>query len=119
MALTENEKLKVLRHLGWPAKTIDSTSLSYSKMVADRLDGVSAAMESEVRDYLEKFTTLENRLTKALSRAGVKSIDDITFNGEEMDVLRREKRRLANELGLVLDIHVNSLPGGSMGAVIV
>lgn len=117
MALSETEKVKVLRHLGWPAKTLDSTSLSYSKMISDRLANVSAVMEAEVRQYLERIAILDDRLTKALSRAGVKRIDDIEFNGDEMPTLRKEKRRLVIELATLLDIGVQG--GGMMGNVCV
>ena len=118
MALTNGEKIKVLKYLGWPSKTIDSTSLSYSKIVSDRLAVTDEDILLETRYMLERFEKLEGRLETALDRAGVKSIDDIELNGDEMMILRNEKRRLSNELGQLLDIAV-LLKGNAQGCVVV
>lgn len=120
MAFTSAEKIKILRYLGWPAKTTDPTSLSYSKIVSDRLDTAGEGVEAEAREFLDKILKLEDRLETAISRAGVKSIDDIELSGDELSILRREKRMLIRELGVILDIAI--LGGGGMpsqGCVVV
>jgi hypothetical protein len=117
--LTNLEKLKILGQLGWPAKTTDPTSLSFSNIVSDKLTDLPDEMLSEARRYLTRFDNLETKLDKALGRAGVKSIDDITLNSEnEMDILRREKRKLVRELSVLLDIAMITNSGG-MGSVII
>jgi hypothetical protein len=118
MALTNLEKIKVLRHLGWPAKTTDPTSLSYSKIASDKLINLSDEILSEVRYFLERIEKLDSRLDGALDRAGVKSIDDIELNGDEMTILRSEKRKLVKELATLLDLAILS-SGSSMGSVVV
>lgn len=120
MALTNLEKIKVLRYLGWPAKTIDSTSLSYSKIASDRLTGLDSDIESEVRYFMDRIAKLDDKLESGLARAGVKSIDDIEFNGEELTILRGEKKKLIRELAILLDLAILSgASGSSQGCVVV
>lgn len=117
MAFSETEKVQILRHLGWPPTTIDSTSLDYSKIVSDRLTNASTAVQGIVRDLLDRVETLDVKLEKALSRMGVKQIDDITLRDNEVENLRRERRRIFKEIAVLLNIRM--LGGGMMGSVCV
>jgi hypothetical protein len=120
MALSELEKVKVLRLLGWSAKTLDSTSTSYSKIISDRLENLSAATLAEVAYFLDRLDKLETRLDSAISRAGIKSIDDIELFGDEFTVLRKEKTKLIRELSVLLDIFiVGASSAPSQGCVVV
>lgn len=118
MALTDAQKYKVVSLLGWPARVIDPTSVLFNSMVNSRLTGFSTAVDDQVIALLSRLATLDDRLLKALDRAGVEQIDDIKLNGQEMDTLRRERNRVILELSTLLDIpKVNN--GSSMGNICV
>lgn len=120
MAFTSEEKYKIIRYLGYPANTLVTTSLSYSKIISDRLLSLEAPAEEEVRSILDRILEIDSGLQSAVSQAGVKRIDDIEFfgakeGGDKLSELRRERRSLIKELAQLLDIALMS--GGSMGNV--
>lgn len=122
MAFTTSEKIKILKFLGWPANTINSESLSFNKVVSDRLLLVLPEAEEEVRAYLDRLDSLETSLVAAVDSTGVKKIDDIEFfgaqDGTKLSALRSERNRIIKELAIMLDIAMlnqNGLP--TMGNV--
>ena len=122
MAFTTSQKLKILKFLGWPANTINSESLSFNKVVSDRLLLVLPEAEEEVRAYLDRLDALETSLVAAVDSTGVKKIDDIEFfgaqDGTKLSALRSERNRIIKELAIMLDIAMlnqNGLP--TMGNV--
>ena len=122
MAFTTSEKIKILKFLGWPANTINSESLSFNKVVSDRLLLVLPEAEEEVRAYLDRLDSLETSLVAAVDSTGVKKIDDIEFFGAQagtkLSALRSERNRIIKELAIMLDIAMlnqNGLP--TMGNV--
>lgn len=104
MAFSELEKVRILRRLNWPPTTIDSTSLDYSKIVSDRLTNASTIVQSEVRIYLDRLEKMDEKLDKAICRAGVKSIDDIELRDNEIDIIRRERNKVIKEMAVLLNI---------------
>ncbi len=108
MAFTTGEKIKILKFLGWPSNTINSESLSYSKIVSDRLLLVLPEAEEEVRAYLDRLEAIETYLVSAVDSTGVKKIDDIEFfgnqDGTKLSALRSERTRIIKELAIMLDI---------------
>lgn len=120
MAFTDAQKYKIIRLLGYPLNTLDPDSLSYSKIIADRLLSVPAAAEEEVTGILTRLEELDTQLVSAVNSTGVKKIDDIEFfsssEGNKIDELRKERRKLIKELAMMLDIRLLS-GGGSMGTV--
>lgn len=118
MALTNAEQIKILKLLGWPAKTIVSTSLSYSKIISDRLIVTDADVLVEIRTYLTRADELDAKLKTGINRTGVKSIGDIEFFGTETSDLRGERKRLLKELASFMDIATGpGFGGGSMGSI--
>lgn len=122
MAFTTSEKIKILKFLGWPANTINSESLSFNKVVSDRLLLVLPEAEEEVRAYLDRLDALDTSLVAAVDSTGVKKIDDIEFfgaqDGTKLSALRSERNRIIKELAIMLDIAMlnqNGLP--TMGNV--
>lgn len=122
MAFTTSEKIKILKFLGWPSNTINSESLSFNKVVSDRLLLVLPEAEEEVRAYLDRLDSLETSLVAAVDSTGVKKIDDIEFfgaqDGTKLSALRSERNRIIKELAIMLDIAMlnqNGLP--TMGNV--
>lgn len=118
MAFTTSEKVKILRFTGWPASTLDATSLSYSKIISDRLLTTIPEGETAAREYLDRVDALDVQLVGAVNRSGVKRIDDIEFFGTQASDLRKERKRLIRELASLLDLALGPSFGyGSMGNV--
>lgn len=117
MAFTETEKVKILRYIGWPPTTIVSTSLDYSKIVSDRLTNASTVTQGLVRELLDRVEKLDLKLDTAISRAGVKQIDDITLRDNEIEILRKERRKIFREIALLVNIRM--IGGSMMGTVCV
>lgn len=120
MAFTESEKYRIIRYLGWPANTLVPTSLSYSKIVSDRLLNVADPAIEEVREMLDRIKALDASRTAAVDSSGVKAIDDIQFfgkgDGTKLEELLQERKRLIKELSQILDL-VSYDGGSSMGNV--
>lgn len=114
--LTQTEKYNVLRYLGYPIRTIDSTSLSYIKQVADRLSTFPTDAEGILRELLDRISTLDGQLEKQVAKSNVKSIDDIEFFDHGADELRRERRKVINEIAVLVDIRPG--PGFAAGGCI-
>ena len=119
MAMTNAEKLKVVTLLGWPARTLDPTALSYSNIIARRFENLDDDAISIMRDYLDRIDTMDSKLLTAIGRAGVKSIDDIEFFGNEKGssefaILRNERKRLLVELAGIIDIAIGPAFNGGM-----
>ena len=109
MAFTTGEKIKILKFLGWPSNTINPVSLSYSKIISDRLLVVLPEAEEEVKTYLDRLDALDVSLVAAVDSTGVKKIDDIEFfgsqdGGTKLSALRSERNRIIKELAIMLDI---------------
>ena len=126
MAFSNAEKIKILKFLGWPANTINSTSLSYSKIISDRLLNVMTEAEDEVRTLLDRLEAIETSLIDAVDSSGVKKIDEIEFfgaqDGTKLSALRSEKKRVIYELATLLDMAFGPRYSGgvpSMGNVCV
>lgn len=123
MAFTTSEKIKILKYLGWPANTVNPDSLSYSKIISDRLLLVLPEAEEEVKSYLDRLDAIESSLTAAVDSTGIKKIDDIEFfsaneGGTKLSALRNEKTRLIKEMAIMLDIAMLNQSGlPSMGNV--
>lgn len=122
MALSTQQKFKILRLLCYPRGTTDTTSLDYSKIVTDKLNAIADEAQVEVEQLLDWIEQTEDQLDKAINSAGVKRIDDIEFFGGGSDgmtkaqELRSEKRKYLSELSDFIGIP-NKCSGGSMGCL--
>jgi hypothetical protein len=118
MALSTAQKLKILVLLGHPAKSLDSTSLSYSKILTDRLT-IDADTQALVEEQLAKIASIDTKITAAQSRASVKRLEDIEFFGSdsgsgELSSLRKERSTLIRELASMLDMSLGRGFGGGI-----
>lgn len=118
MAFATNEKFTIIRLLGWPAGTIISGNLNFSNIIASRLENLTAEVEEQVRTLFGRLDTLDAHLQTAISRAGVKQIDDIQLRDNEIEILRKERNLVIKELSQMLDIPKMS-GSSSMGCVTV
>lgn len=124
MAFEASDKYRILKFLCYPAKTLTPNSLNYSKILADKLEGLPEEAEDQVVEILDRLDELDDSLKGAVNQSGVKKIDDIEFfgadEGNKLQELRKERNRLIGELSNILDIR-SMCKGGfpSMGNVCV
>lgn len=104
MALTDSEKSKVIRVLGWPGTTLVPGSINYSGITAGKLTNLTTDIESQAKALLARIDHLDTKLDAALDRALVTSIGDIQINPEEIPILRKERKRVLRELSALIDI---------------
>lgn len=115
MALTDSEKIKIITDLCWPAKTLVPESTHYSNWVDTRINDLTDVIEQCVRDLLKRQLDMDKKLEKAVCRAGVSSVDGVKFRDNEIDILRKERKKLLNEMAALLDIPNRC--GGMCGSV--
>jgi hypothetical protein len=118
MALTSAQKNDVVRLLGWPGKLLITTSTHYNSVVASRLDNLNAEIEADVITLLTRVVGLDVKLDEALGRVMSTKVGDIELNPEEMNILRRERKRVLVELSELLDIPIASKGGINVGVVV-
>jgi hypothetical protein len=117
MALTSTEKNKIAQLLGYPAIALNSTSVAYDKIFADRLTLIDTDTENLVRGYLDQITALETQMSAAPTRLISSQVADIKINLEELEGLRRERKRIAKELGAFLMLPYRAAGGPNVGVV--
>lgn len=118
MPLTNAQKNKVLQLLGYPGKSLDVGSVLYDKVLSDRLDSLSADTESLVVSLLGNITTLETQISAAPARFIAEGVGDIKLNKEEIEKLRKERKIVAREIGVVLDIPMRSGGGVNIPVIV-
>lgn len=118
MALTDQEKAKIVLHLGWPAKTIITDSTDYSKTFSDRLNGLTSAFETEIRIILDKLLKNDDCLEEARLRLGAKKVGDIETREDEIFQLKKEKKRLTRQLSDLLDLEIMQSGSGGIGVCV-
>lgn len=113
MALSQTQKYTVLRYLGWPLRTIDSTSLSYSKIISDRLTYFPSDAEDLLTAQLDRVEEIDGQLNKMVKRSNVKSVDDIEFFEDGTYDLRRERSKVIKDIAVMLDMALGPGYSGS------
>jgi len=106
MALTDKQKDCVVFYLGWPAKTLVVDSTDYSKIFSDRLTDLSTDSEKRIKGILDKLEDIDKQLDEARCRVSTLKVQDIQLNPEEIDQLKKERRRCIKELSCFLDLKV-------------
>lgn len=118
MALTTAQKHDVLLYLGWPGKTLVTSSTHYNKTVADRLDNLNSDIETQVGSLLTAIAAVRTKYTASTSRALVKKVGDIELNTDEHMALGKEDRRLVKELSCLLDIELRCKSSRNVNLVV-
>lgn len=115
MALSPSEQNKVMLLLGYGAKTIQAGSVIYNKILNDRLNNLPTPSEDLVRSWLGKIATLETQIDDAPARLAAKKLDGLEMNLQEIEMLRRERKRISREIANHLDIPYQGLGGVNIG----
>ena len=116
MALSEDQKQKILYHLNIPALSIVSGSTHYNSIVNDRLVDITNEIQDIVEKILEDIQCAEDELASAKKCLKVAAIGDIRMNTDHLHNLKFEYKRLRNKLSDTLDISMKR--GGSTIGVI-
>jgi len=115
MALTNAQKAKCRRYLGYP----DVSRLSFHNLEG-ALTVLSSEGEDEVVDLLDKLASVESTLSDSQDRQKVTRVEDVHMAGpQEIRALYREGNRYARTLANVLNVSVRRLPfaGGSTSGI--
>lgn len=104
MSLSSAQQNKIVQLLGYGGKTLDSGSVIYDKVLADRLLNLNTDTEELVDIYLANIAALEKQIACAPSRLTAEKVDGITLNLHELEMLRTERKRQVKELASLLDI---------------
>lgn len=106
MALSDKQKHEVVYYLGWPGKTLITTSTHYNSIVASRLDNLNSYIENQVKGLLARLAAIQAQLDEARCRLSASEVGDIKLNAEELAMLRKEYMRWLKELSDLLDIKI-------------
>jgi hypothetical protein len=104
MALSDTEKADVVYRLGWSGKVLIEGSTDYSKIIADRLIGLSGPIEAQIRTLLTRIKSITESIDSAICRLSAKQVGDIILRDDELYQLRREEKKLKKELAALTDI---------------
>ena len=114
MALTDAEKIKVRRYLGY------NVNAPANDFLGRTLADLSAAAATEVSGILTQIAAIDTATTTAASsasRAGIKRVEDVEFFGAGSSFAAQsgERDRLIDELASMLGVpRQNGTSGGAM-----
>ena len=117
MALTAAEQNKVVQLLGYGAKSIQAGSVIYDKVMNDRLHQLPPDAEIMVRSYLTSIYTIEGQIAAAPARLAAKEVDGLKMNLQELEMLRKERKKIAREIAAVVDIPYVGVNGPNVGVI--
>ena len=108
MALSDAQKAKVRRYLGYP-----DVNRRLFHDVEGALTAISSEGQTEVEDLLAKIATVETTLVAAQGRQKVVKAEDVTLAGRgEIRALWSEGNRYAHTLAFILDVQLRRQPFG-------
>jgi glutamine synthetase type III len=118
VALSLEIKHKIIRHLGFSAKSIIFGSTHYKSSLADALENLDSVSETSLIDLVNRIDRIDYRLEMALDRLAAMQIDDIQLREDEVEKLRAEKIRLIKEVGRLIDIAPQNMGGNSVNVCV-
>ena len=102
--LTAAQQNKIVQLLGYGGKALQAGSVIYDKIMNDRLHQLPPATEELVIMYLSQIAAIEGQMNAAPARLAAKEVKDLKMNLSELEMLRRERKKIAREIAAVLDI---------------
>lgn len=109
MALSLEIKHKIIRHLGFSAKSIIFGSTHYKSSLVAALENLDNVSETSLIDIVNRIDRIDFRLETALDRLAAIKLDDIHLRDDEIEKLRAEKIRLVKEIGRLIDFAPQNL----------
>lgn len=108
MAFSMEDKVTIVRLLGYSANMLNPSSIYYNNILDNRLLVVLQEAEDQAISLVERIRALDEKLEAAVDSTGVRRIDDIEFfsasEGNKVQELRKERSRVIRELAQLLDI---------------
>ena len=105
MALSDDDKYRVIFALCHNGKILIPTSTHYNSIVADRLENLNTQIETQVLSLLTSIESLKTALTTGYGKDNVKRIGDIELDTTmSRSSKTKELSRLLDELSKLLDI---------------
>lgn len=123
--LTEEEKNRIRHHLGYlVTEPASSIQLGYPRasqpqfLVELSMNRIPEQAVGQIRRYVGILDKTEDRLFEAQERLAASALGEITLREDETDQLEREyarwARRLADDLGVPLNIYSERFRSGGM-----
>ena len=104
MALSQSEKLKIIKFIGWSYNYLRVGDTKYSTTINEKLTNIDDETETQLRTYIERIDEIDAILRKATARLAVTNIDRISLNQYEMGQLRTERRNVIREMQYLIDL---------------
>ena len=104
MALTDTQKQKILRYMGWSQDYIQENNRLYSAHITNRLNTITPETEADVVALLDRCIGIDAQLVEATAKLTISSIGNVRLNREEISMLRAERKRIIDEISTSLDI---------------
>lgn len=118
MALSEENKFRVIFALCHNGKILDEGSTHFNSIIDDRLKNLNPIVETQVADLLTKIEASRTALNTT-GKDNVKRIGDIELDTKfSRSVKIKELNRLLSELSNLLDIPNRCKSGGGMKCLV-
>lgn len=118
MALTSAEQNKIVQLLGYGGKILQPGSVIYNKTLNDRLNQLPEDTETWVRESLAQIAVVETQINCAPKRLTAMQVGDIKLNNDELRALVCEKKRIAKDIAVHLDIPYIAKGGSSVSVCV-
>lgn len=119
MALSDDQKYKVIFALGFPGEVITENSMHFNSIVRDRLNIDNALVEAQVDSLLTKIAAVKVQLEASPKNSNLKRIGDIELDTEKSHLLiKKELVRLLEELSKLLCLPNNGVRGKNVSVVL-
>lgn len=118
MALSEENKFRVIFALCHTGKILDENSTHFNSIIDDRLKNLNAFVEAQVLSLLTKIEASKTAINTT-GKDNVKRIGDIELDTKvSRSVKIKELNRLLSELSNLLDIPNRCKSGGGMKCLV-
>lgn len=105
MALSLEDKHRIINHLGLPGKTLIESSTHYNSVVASRLTNLDSYIEDKALSLLDELDAARTKVMGSSTKGNVKRIGDIELDTDKTRMLTKDEyKRLIEELSTLLDI---------------
>lgn len=119
MALSTENKYRVIFALGYPGEVITTTSTEFNSIVRDRLNIDNANVETRVISLLDKVDLVKIKLEKSPTNSNLKRIGDIELDTERsLLLIQKELSRLVGELSKLLNLPDRSRKGRTVSVIL-
>ncbi len=119
MALSNEDKFRVVYSLGYAGKVLVVGSREYNSIINDRLADLDAFTQDAVEELLTKIDTSKTKLNTSSDDFKVKQVGDIHFNIKTgSSLINKEYKRLLKELSALLDIPLMVKTGTNFSVVL-